>query len=65
MSLALDRARIHLVDLCCGKGLTTALAAYNLPLSTTTAVDLLLPSELPHFEARDMPRDVHVPCAWR
>ena len=48
------QARIHLVDLCCGKGLTTALAAHNLPLSTTTAVDLLLPTELPHFEARDI-----------
>ena len=50
-----NEARVHLVDLCCGKGLTTALAAHNLPLSTTTAVDLYLPTELPHFEARDRP----------
>lgn len=48
------QTRIHLVDLCCGKGLTTALAAHNLPLSTTTAVDLLRPTEMPHFEARDI-----------
>ena len=40
----------HVLDLCSGKGLTAALAALDEPSCVVSAIDLLLPSALPHFE---------------
>lgn len=45
-----DLASWHIVDLCCGKSLTSSLAALQHPESVVTAVDRLARSHLPHFD---------------
>ena len=40
----------HLMDLCCGKSLTCALAASRFPKLTVSGVDYVGPEALPHYE---------------
>ena len=49
----------HVLDLCSGKGLTAALAALEEPSCVVSAIDLLLPSALPHFEEALPPGRLH------
>ena len=41
---------LHLMDLCCGKSLTCALAASRFPKLTVSGVDFVGPEALPHYE---------------
>ena len=44
----------HILDLCCGKSLTCALAASRYPELILSAVDQVAPDILPHYEWADM-----------
>mmetsp|Transcript_86379 Transcript_86379/g.268365 ORF Transcript_86379/g.268365 Transcript_86379/m.268365 type:complete len:358 (-) Transcript_86379:83-1156(-) len=47
--LALDQGGWHVVDLCCGKSLTSALVALPNRGVAVTAVDRVAPQDLPHY----------------
>jgi hypothetical protein len=42
---------LHIIDLCCGKSLTTAYLSLEFSEAQVTAVDLISPSLLPHYAA--------------